>query len=595
MSMMANSATRPTVKRGSISLGLLILLLGAFLFMTMFYLKPETAKVPPIIDHVKRTHAADGMAAYLINWVRHVPNQNRIQYGEPARGKDGIIRYVKRGVYADFPYTAWIREEQPGKTALVRRAHLLVRFDGSRYAMYYGFEMTSPEQFRPPAAWSVHTVPVLEENVGESGFPEDTFKQVNAGIMAAYRRRLQGVPLADHLRQTLGENTNLNVNQLQQVLTSFSFPKEITVSALGLAEILDEYEAGRYQETVSRLENLREKIEEIPEPYADRYLAMLEYYQGIAMARTVGLRDKFTTDTIEKRLRPKIKQERSTPVMLEHDRAVFMLHGALAEITAGEPPEAESAVKYLTDKTTVLAKAGRYLARMIQPTRFESAHEPVATKSGGIKQGEDSAMDAATEPQKTDEPAPGAVETTVSAAPPDKTAAPPPEAIVTDQSVEAEPVQESEASLKGRQILEAVEQTGTVQPDEMLGDFDEDGEISINDYILMDKQMQLNPSMSAEEQDMLDLNRDGEVDARDATLMYWRIDPIGDLDGDLEITRYDLDTLEEFIEEYGRMEEDERPEDISRFDLNGDGEASIDDLYMLRQKYKYMYQLDPHW
>ena len=94
---------------------------------------------------------------------------------------------------------------------------------------------------------------------------------------------------------------------------------------------------------------------------------------------------------------------------------------------------------------------------------------------------------------------------------------------------------------------------------------------------------------------MLDLNRNGTVDERDATLMYWRTNPIGDLDGDLEITRYDLDTLEEFIEEYGRMEKWERPDDISRFDLNGDDDATIDDLYMLRQKYKYMYQLDPHW
>ncbi|MDP7422264.1 MAG: dockerin type I domain-containing protein [bacterium] len=587
MSMRANSTTRSAVKRGSVSLGLLILLLGVFLFMTMFYLKPEPAEVPPIVDHVKRTHAADGMAAYLINWIRHVPVQNRIQYGEPARGKDGMIRYVKRGVYADFPYTAWMKEEQPGKTTLIRNAHLLVRFDGSRNAMYYGFEMTSPEQFRPPAAWCVHTVPVFEENVGESGFPDGTFKQVNGLIMAAYRRRLLGVPLADHLRQTLGENTNLNINQLKPVLTSFSFPKEITVPALGLAEILEEYEAGRYQEAASHLDNLREKVEEIPEPYAVRYRAMLEYYQRISLARTVGLRDEFSMATIEKRLRPEIERERSTPVLREHDRAVFILHSALAEITGGESLEAESAVKYLTDQTTVLAKAGRYLAGMIQSMDLESVHESVATMSGGIKPLEDSTADATTEPQKPDEPAPVAVETTVSA--------PPPEAVVTDQSVGAEPVQESESSLKGRKIIETVEQTAMVQPDELLGDFDGDGEITIRDYVLMDKQIQLNSSLSAEESDMLDLNRNGTVDERDATLMYWRTNPIGDLDGDLEITRYDLDTLEEFIEEYGRMEKWERPDDISRFDLNGDDDATIDDLYMLRQKYKYMYQLDPHW
>ena len=133
-----------------------------------------------------------------------------------------------------------------------------------------------------------------------------------------------------------------------------------------------------------------------------------------------------------------------------------------------------------------------------------------------------------------------------------------------------------------------------VQVDTALGDLDGNGEITVRDYILMDKRLRLGGPLSPEEKDIFDLNRDGVVDDRDATLMYWRTNPVGDMDGDLELTENDIDILEELIEEYDTMAQWEKPEDITRFDLNKDGEISVYDLHVLRQKYEYMYAMGRH-
>lgn len=573
--------------RGSVTVVMIFIALAAFLFLTLFFLKGKPEETPPLIGYVQEMHALDGVARQLVNRVRYIPLEDKKAYGKLGGVRRQKLFEGRFGRYAGIKYSAGVKEELPGNDKLFRHVNVIVHMKSR--PVLYEFLMTSPGILHPPVTWSARVVPLPAGKIELPGSVETAFSQADKTVAESFKQHMLSIPLRVHLAGELSGRNSCDLSGFERALAAFQYPSQVNVPALALTEVANSIRAGRYQDMLSSIENLSRQLADIPEPYQGHYLSL------IALFRVMGLNQALCWEKNSGRINPQTMNEcnkmldglQSNPDFSVQDRVMLRIMGACTSIVLDDVDRAEALLDGLFEQHPPV-KAGRtYFSGLTAPLKISYLqHQLSALKQTVSVMKEQPAEPVETPVAVDQEPLSKPVQEVVEAHP----KPPPAEPGTVDEGFTDQNLEEPDPGQQQQmETITYVAPIDTVSPQEELGDFNTDGVIDIDDYIFMEDLARLPDSLTDEHRVKFDLNNDGQVDRRDSGLLYWRTDRVGDMDGDYEISEDDIETLTEFVAQYPSMDEWEKPEDISQYDVNKDGKISSMDYYMLKRKYDVIY------
>ena len=573
--------------RGSVTVVLVFLALAAFLFLTLFYLKGKPEETPPLIGYVQEMHALDGVARQLVNRVRHVPLEDKKAYGKLGGVRRKELFEGRFGRYAGMMYSAGVKEELPGNDKLFRHVNVIVHMKNK--PVLYEFLMTSPGVLHPPVTWSSRAIPLPAGKIELPGSVETAFNQADKMVAESFKQHLLSIPLRVHLAGELSGRDSCDLSGFETALAAFKYPSQVNVPALALSEVAHSIRAGRYQDMLSSIENLSRQLADIPEPYQGHYRYLIDLY------RAMGLNQALCWEKNSGRINPQTMNEcnkmldglKAKSNYSAQDRVMLRIMTACTSIVLDDVDRAEGLLDGLFEQHPPVKAGKAYFSDLTAPLKISYLQHQLSALEQAVSVMKEQPAEPVETPVVVDqEPSSEPVQEVVEVQP-----EPPPTEPGTfgEGFTEQDSGEPATGHPQQMETITYAAPTDTVSPQEELGDLNSDGVIVIDDYIFMEDLARLPDSLTDEHREKFDLNHDGQVDRRDSGLLYWRTDRVGDMDGDYEISEDDIETLTEFVGKYPSMDEWEKPEDISQYDVNKDGKISSMDYYMLKRKYDVIY------